>query len=227
MLDLVILSIFRQSENYLNRYLQQINGIFEDFQGNCGVIWLEGDSTDNTYKLLQSAKLDLENRGHTANLIKYDTHGPYWKSIVNKERWMQLSTCWNKCLDNLIPSKYTICVESDLKYQPEIVPKLIDCLDENHHVIYPMLMIDGKDLFYDTWGFSKNGIKFRNNYPYYDGILAEKEDLMKLTSGGGMIVSTYQYQKYGRFGIEDCIMKFPKGVNLFMHRYLKIYHPAQ
>ncbi|MCF3569180.1 hypothetical protein L2E75_24040, partial [Planktothrix agardhii 1807] len=51
------------------------------------------------------------------------------------------------------------------------------------------------------------------------------EDLLQITLGGGMIVSTYDYQKRGQFDTSCCIMTYPSDVNLFMHKKLRIYHP--
>lgn len=233
MLDLVILSIFRQSEKYIHQYIKQIEGVFALKPGKYGAVWLEGDSTDNTYQILSDAKAKLEAQGHTINLIKYDCNGPYWASAASSARWLQLATCWNKCIDSLMPTKYSICVESDIKYNPIVVPKLIDKLDADHHVIYPMLMCDRSlekfpfEIFYDTWGFSIANQKFSNWPPYFvkNAAFKDEPDLLELTTGGGMIVTTYDYQQHGRFDTNDCIMKYPAGTKLFMHKGLRIHHP--
>ena len=234
MYNLTISSIFRQSEKYLPQYLKQVEEVFSGQDGKCAAVWLEGDSTDNTYKMLSDAKEKLEANGHYVNLIKYDCNGPYWESKADKSRWLQLATCWNKCLDGLVPAKYTICVESDIRYDSSIVPKLIEKVDVEHNVVYPMLMIDRslelfpREIFYDTWGFSRGGRKFGGFYPYYSDSPSQKDEaeLLEITTGGGMIVSTYEHQKDGRFGTDDCIMKFKDDVKLYMHKHLKIYHPA-
>lgn len=223
MINVLILSIFRDSEKYLDRYFKQIQEVFSLIEGKCGAVWLEGDSKDNTYNILENYKQQLEFNNHYVNLIKFDCHGPYWRSVSNPKRWLQLSTCWNKCLDWITPSKYTMCVESDIIYDPKVVPELISNLDEEKHVIYPMLMIYKTNKFYDTWGFSINKKNFENDYPYYN--TNETGDLIKLTSGGGMIVSTYGVQKQGRFGSENCIMQYPDNINLYMSTKHKIYHP--
>lgn len=169
--DLSIFSIFRQSEKYLNRYLQQVTEAFELNGGKCRAVWLEGDSTDKTYQILKDAKLKLDQTGKVdVTLVKYDNNGPYWQSINNPDRWHQIATCWNKCLAELKPSKITISVESDLIYNPAIIEKLAQKLDRNHHVIYPMLMTyDGSyektpefETFYDTWGMCREDKKFNN-----------------------------------------------------------------
>lgn len=234
--DLTILSIFRQSEKYVYRYLQQVTEAFELNGGKCHAVWLEGDSTDQTYSILQQGKEKLEETGNVdVTLIKFDNGGPYWPSIVNQDRWFQIATCWNKCLEGLKPSKITICVESDLIYNPSVIKPLVDKIDEKHHVIYPMLMTyDGSyektpecEHFHDTWGMRRGNLNFSNLPPYWPESeeLTEEEDLLEITRGGGMIVTTYEYQKRGKFDTTCCIMKYPSDVKLFMHKGLKIYHP--
>lgn len=234
--DLTILSIFRQSEKYVYRYLQQVTEAFELNGGKCHAVWLEGDSTDNTYKILQQGKEKLEQTGNVdVTLIKFDNGGPYWPSIINQDRWFQIATCWNKCLEGLKPSKITICVESDLIYNPAVIKPLVEKIDDKHHVIYPMLMTyDGSyektpdfEHFHDTWGMRRGDQRFSNLPPYWPDSdeLSEDEDLLEITRGGGMIVTTYEYQKRGNFDTTCCIMKYPQDVKLFMHKKLKIYHP--
>ena len=227
--DLTILSIFRQSESYIRQYILQVEEVFARNGGSCSAVWLEGDSRDNTYSILLEARKYLESKGHHVTVVKSDCGGPYWRSIANEQRWRQLSSCWNTCLGYLGESKHTVCVESDIRYEPSVVEELIKCLDEEHHVIYPMLMMDthprytGPEIFYDTWGFSIDNKRFKNLPPYYS--TTEEGNLIKLTSGGGMIVSTYEHQRHGRFGSTNCIMQYGPETNLFMNTDYKIYHP--
>lgn len=227
--DLTLLSIFRESEKYLNQYISQITEVFDQVpSGRCRAIWLEGDSEDRTFDMLKKAEIDLKALGYDVTLIKYNCGGPYWDSVDNEKRWQQLSSCWNTCLSYLEPSHYTICVESDLRFNPSIINELIPYLDNDHHVIYPMLMADrgpyyrGPEIFYDVWGFSVNNEKFNHLVPYYKD--SHNSDLVELTSGGGMIISTYEHQQHGRFSPNECIMRYPENTKLFMHKKYAIYH---
>ncbi len=235
MYDLTILSIFRQSETYLKQYIDQVKEVLLINGGICNVIWLEGDSTDNTYNILKQAKDVIESETcHKVNLIKFNINGHYWPSIQHPARWLQLATCWNKCIDHLEPSRITMCVESDIQYDPSVVHKLIAKIDNNHNVIFPMLMIKGgientkKEWFYDTWGFSRGGSKFNNLEPYWsmDEDLIEEDELLQVATGGGMVLSTYNYQSITRFDTQTCILNFNPGIKLFMDKTIKIYHPA-
>lgn len=229
MYDVTVLSIFRQSESYLDRYFRQVEELFALRAAPCHAIWLEGDSSDRTYARLQEQKERMEGLGHHVTLVKFDTGGPYWGSVPHADRWLQLATCWNQCLSFLSPCRHTICVESDLIWDARVPQSILAKLSPRHPVISPMLMIDrsedilGEEWFYDTWGFSIEGKKFRNTFPYYP--IKDDNTLMKVTTSGGMIVSTYEVQRTAEWDTKDCIMKFPPKYNVYMDKGHKIYHP--
>lgn len=234
MFELTILSIFRESESYLQRYFQQVRAAFRAQEGACHAVWLEGDSIDRTFHLLEEEKSYLESLGHQVTLIKFNTEGPLWNSSRQAlDRWKQLAACWNGCMEELLPTKIAVCVESDLIWSPDIIQRLAAKLDERHHVIYPMLMFEkslrkqGQPLFYDKWGFSRGGSKFRARFPYWqsDKELIEEKELLQISTGGGMIVSTFDYQRQGHWDEKSCIRLFPRGVKLFMDKTEVIFHP--
>lgn len=234
MFEMTILSIFRQSASYLPRYFSQIEKAFEFRKGPCHAVWLEGDSNDATFEMLKAEKEKLEALGHRATLIKFDLSGPHWSSKNNHtQRWLQLGTCWNKCMEGLLPSKITVCVESDLIWDPSVIEKMIPKLDAEHHVVCPMLMVDGGvqlfgfERFYDTWGFSRNGKKFFFYPPYWTPAkgLKEEEELLQVSTGGGMLISTYEHQKKGKWALDCCIMHYPEEVKVFMDKTIRIHHP--
>jgi hypothetical protein len=231
--DLSILSIFRQSESYLNRYFSQINEAFSLQKRPCHAIWLEGDSTDSTFSMLLKQKEQMEEKGHTVTLIKHDTEGPYWSSRNIPQRWNQLANCWNKCRENLTPTKIAVCVESDLIWDASIINLLAEKLNEQRHVIYPMLMLHrspevfGTEWFNDVWGFSRGGRKFKVTPPYWphDRNLLEDEEFLEITTGGGMIISSYDHMRHSQWDPSCCILKFEDGTRLFMNKKHKIFHP--
>jgi hypothetical protein len=232
--ELTILSIFRQSETYLDRYFSQIEQAFALRGGICHAVWLEGDSEDATYPLLQSKKEKLESQGHHVTLVKFDLKGPYWNSMRDLNRWAQLATCWNRCLEHLLPSKLTVCVESDLIWDPSTIEKIIPKLSSERKVICPMLMTEnslelfGVDHFYDIWGFSRNGKKFSSFSPYWkpDPVLKEDHQFVQVSTGGGMIVSSYEEKRQAKWALDCCILHFPKEIEIFMDKTVKIHHPV-
>jgi hypothetical protein len=234
MYDLTIFSIFRDSESYAHRYMKQVRRLAWSVGGKIRVVWLEGDSVDDTYNRLQEYMKLFNSEGIDVSLVKYSTGAPYYGSVSHPDRWIQLATCWNKCLSFFKKTRFAIAVESDLIWNYQIVPKLIEKIDDKHNVIYPMLFTYGAqdvyktDIFYDIHGFSRSGIKFNGTEPYYkdDSVLVDEEDLLELTTGGGMIVTTGDTMKLGKFSTHDCIMRFKPGVRKFMHKHLRVYHPT-
>jgi len=100
--NLSIFSIFRESEKYLDRYFKQVLEAFHINGGRCHAIWLEGDSEDQTFSKLSEAKQHFESQGHAVTLIKFDLKGPLWPAINHANRWLQLATCWNKCIEHVL-----------------------------------------------------------------------------------------------------------------------------
>lgn len=233
MYELTILSIFRDSQTYLSRYLKQIEKAFALFNKPCQGIWLEGDSIDETYDLLLKAKKRLESFGHSIELIKYETKGPYWSEKNIPARWAQLASCWNTCLKALQPSKICICVESDLIWEAEIIPELAAQLDEKHHVVCPMLLIEnsqklmGDFWFYDIWGFSREKKRFHSMKPYWPKArsLLEEEKLLQVSTGGGMLVAKFGIMSKASWDENSCILHFGNNCNIFMDKTKVIFHP--
>lgn len=229
MFNLTIASIFRNSSDYLSDYINCVKKAFVNNGGKCHAIWLEGDSADTTYERLESAKKELEeNPNIKVTLIKYETGLPH-SGGDHPERWFRLGNCWNKCLEALEPSEFTVCVESDLIWQPSIISRLCKLVSSEKQVVYPMLMryYPNDSQFHDTHGFTRKGTNFTNALPFWKQIEGMYEDdiWLEVSTGGGMIVSTYEHQKNGKFGLNDCIMHFPEETKLFMNKNFKIYHP--
>lgn len=227
MYDITICSIFRNGAHYAERYARSVESAFRDFDGRCCAIWLEGDSVDGTYEVLNKLSAQISSDKNKVILVKSDTSMRYAIHAEgdNVLRWMRISSAWNECISMIPESKFTVCVESDLIWNADIVKELCSLISNETQVVYPMLWHLGlPGSFYDTHGFVKDGKNFSRFAPHYE---AKESDgrLVKIQTGGGMIVSTYDIQKTGRFGGNDCIMHYPQNVNLFMDTEHSIYHP--
>jgi len=230
---LVIASIFRDSEAYLPRYLNQITALIDTWHGDIGFVWLEGDSVDNTRRMLTTARNNLLQQRHSCELLRHDTNQALGDTaLAGKERMTRLANCWNMCLSNLPSCAYTIVVESDLIWDTVTVLTAIAGINNNRRVIAPKLMIEGGTLltgnkmFYDTHGFSKKSGNFTNNMPYWLESAKEKDErYLRCMTMGGMLVSKYETQRDVRFALSTCILDYPDGCGLFMDKTLSIYHP--
>lgn len=233
MYELTILSIFRDSETYLSRYLKQIEEAFTLFDKPCRGIWLEGDSCDATYEILIKAKERFERIGHSIELIKYEIKSPYWPEKNIAARWGQLARCWNACLRALRPSKICICVESDLIWEPKIIPELAAQLDEKHQVICPMLLIENSEKmmgdfwFYDIWGFSRKNKRFHSMKPYWPKArsLIEEKRLLQVSTGGGMLIADFETMSKASWDKNSCILQFGGDCGIFMDKTKAVFHP--
>jgi len=232
MKTITIASIFKNSEKYIYNYFNQLDDLvshkdFSDYKFN--FVWLEGNSTDATLSILKSAGETFDKNGIDVVLEKYDTNHASTDGMNpdNPIRWKRIADAWNKCLNNIPECDYTIVVESDLVWDVGVVKNCLESINkEKHHVVYPMLFHSFPDThrYYDTHGFVKDGDNFNAYVPYYTPSKEDEGDLVKLTLGGGMIVSFYQFQKNAKFGEHDCIMHFEESVNLYMHKGQRIKH---
>lgn len=220
MYDLTLLSIFRDSTGYLERYAAQVAETLTHFE-NVHLIWVEGDSVDDTQAQLQALS---ERLAADVTLVEFTTSGPHWPSIDHPSRWQQLEACWNRALKHLEPGRLCVCVESDLMWDWSALSTCIEHLT-SWDVVYPMLMrrLPEGEYFYDTNGFSRNGQHFSNFAPFipdWDGVTR----LVELTTGGGLIATRYDYLRQARWR-DKCVLHFPDQARLAVDTWTKIYHP--
>lgn len=209
---------------YLPRYFEQMLKTSERFE-KMRVVVLEGDSTDQTRELLELAREQAPTHPTAPfqlDVVRYDTGGPYWPSVDHEDRWRQLATCWNRCLAELQPTQYAVCVESDLVWDVETLSRLLELIGE-WHVVYPLLWSTQDDVLYDIWGFRKNGLRFSPSpphHPEWDG-----SPVFQVDTGGGMIVTTGDVMAKARWADEMCILKFPPEYWLGAVMRERVYHP--
>lgn len=223
MYDITLLSIFRDSAAYLDRYIDQVEEALDPFE-KPHLIWLEGDSMDDTFEKLTALS---EQTVADVTLIQFDTNGPYWPSIDHPMRWQQLEACWNKALSYLEPSAICVCVESDLIWRWPTLRTLIGDVQAGLcEVACPMLMRHAPqmgDYFYDTNAFCKDGQHFTNLWPYHPALLNE-ERFVPLETGGGMLVTNSDSLSQARWQ-DKCVLRFGSEARVLLDTRLKIYHP--
>lgn len=214
---MILLSIFRNSERYLDRYISQVKALreLEDVR----VIAVEGDSTDDTYARL----LDTD---FTA--LKVEHGGPFFESLNRPLRWRQIAAVCNVGMvaaqRDLLPNEPLLYVESDLIWKPETLVKLID-----HTEKYPAvtcLSMRGAR-FYDTFGYTANGKRFGPWPPYFEG--GSTAHMHKIDSCGSVIAMSYDTAQVAFFGHTDCIIGLGQsirdaGLSLWIDPTLKVIH---
>lgn len=227
MYDLTILALIKNSMEYLPRFLAQVNSVFEHYE-RCHLILCEGDSTDGSKDYLsilaQPSNGDVKG---DVTIIELNVNGPSWGSISAPGRWWALEQCWNANLKELEPTKYAVCVESDLIWDWQTMKTLIGWLDSGQGDVFcPLLMRDTPTTghyFFDTNAFRLHGINFQNYQPYHP----EWEDgkrFMQLDTGGGMLV-THGDRLAKATWKSQCVLHWPEGTRVVCDKNLEILHP--
>lgn len=221
--DITFLSILRDSTPYLARYGDQLASALVHFERG-HVIWVEGDSTDDTQARLRALGEALP---ADVTLVECTTHGPHWPSSDHPARWRQLETVWNTALSQLQSTRWAVCVESDLIWDWPTLQALLEHLEADRaDVVCPLLLRDTPQTrlyFYDTNAFCKDGQHF-NNYPPYHPALSCGDTLVTLDTGGGMLVTRGTWLTLARWR-NRCVLHFPVQARIALDTTRCIYHP--
>lgn len=195
---IAILSIFNNSEAYLERYFRQIKSLKEKPY----LILLEGDSTDNTYELLNSYLKDYQHI-----LLKRDK-GKIYGSVVSEKRFKQLADLWNE-LFSLVPDniEYVCFVESDLIWGAVDLEFLLE-LCEDYKFVCPLVVQQNR--FYDIWAYRYTKTE------HFDGDLYQlPTQITEIYSAGSFLVMTSEIAKRNKVSSKNAIVGFCEGENLF------------
>ncbi len=220
---LTLSSIFRDSEEYLDRYFAQIDEL-EQVIGPVRLVIAEGDSEDLTYKSLRDRMRDRD------TLLYRPHHGRKFGSVDNPERWAQIAYVCNSVMDAM-PSDDTpkVYVESDLIWHPHTIVTLLEDLAEVPAVA-PMSMKDGR--FYDIWGHrGLDGNRFTIGPPYHVDLEATEDDLVEIGSAGSCVAMRPDIAKLARFGANDCMVglgrsiRYECGGSLYVDKRIAVIHP--
>lgn len=242
---MILASIFRDSEEYLDRYFKQVIELKEALRARgepLTCLWLEGDSVDGTrHKLRDFSDVDKA-------LIIRPTGKPNTTRLWNRERWPRIAECWNALLHDVDwmyenrfadEKNFILIVESDLIWNASDVMALYDGLDamkDPRTVVaaglycyhgYPWNRSAKTEQFFDTHGFRRGDIHFQNDPPYWPafGALEENEKWVEVTTAGGMMLAHLNCMDGATFAPRDCVMHWPPDVRVWMSKDVKVWHP--
>lgn len=156
--NITIVSTFRDSN--IDTFVAQCYNL--DYpQSKLRFICVEGDSVDKTYDNL----LFWQASDSNVTVIKKDVNLPKHGSVINPERMWILATVYNAGLDavDLDWSDYVMSMPSDVIFTPDLIKGL---LRYNKDIIAPWFWTyneHGVMRFYDTWGFSYQGMYFEQS----------------------------------------------------------------
>lgn len=173
-------SCFRNSVGYLDTYIGQVNRLrklLEERGDTLRVIAIENDSTDNTF-------LQLDDWGANIfvdlTLIGAHDDCPYFPSVDLPQRWTHMAWLQNLVLEELDDrDDVFVYVESDLRWLPTEMVRLIDHLQSLDAVSCPNWATQRETRYYDTWGSRKDGLRFEPYEPYHP---AWDGELMRMDS---------------------------------------------
>lgn len=171
-MNITLCSAFRNSvaNGHLFRYLVQCHDLDTALYHaghRLSFVWGEGDSTDDTLKVLTAAKWRFK-----AQVVDCTHGGADYPSIVLAERFRQLASVGNT-IWSAIPeqAEAVVYVESDLVWEAATLATLVERLTE-YPAIGPMIMLDRegwprKTAYYDVWATRQAGQHFEHRPPYH------------------------------------------------------------
>ena len=127
-------------------------------------IWVVGDSTDSTF-----AQLAELAQGHDVTVVNVVTGIAGEEPAPRLRRLGQTANVWFDFLR--ATDDYLLLHESDLISPPDVVERFLAHAAAGRCPVagWPTLTIGGETLFYDIWGYRKDGARFVNRPPYHAG----------------------------------------------------------
>lgn len=221
---LVVASIFRDSERYVDRYFQQIEDLRRYMP--LRLVIAEGDSTDDTLPMLE------ERVGKRDTLLKVDHGGPKFGSEDEPQRWSQIAYVCNTVLDHLDlkDDDRLLYVESDLGWTGHAMATLVTVLDVVGAAA-AMSFHTPTEKFYDVWGHTGlDGERFTHEPPYHKSLEHLPPGRMTAigTAGSCIAVRGSVVNAGVRFSDEDCIRGFCRTIRdhttLWLHTGVEVWH---
>lgn len=217
----------------VERYFRQINNLRCRWDGNVRVVAVEGDSVDNSYeRVYETAKksnVDL-------TLTQLHHGGPSFKDHQdNPKRWRLMSKVQNELfgLVSTVADDIFVYIESDLVWLSLTIESLVEKVvheSTKFDIVVP-LCIEANGLFYDVWGFRKDGGRFAKREPYHASLLyVDRDELVEIDSAGSCLVMCAQVAERVRI-INDysivgwCQRARELGYRIAVDLNERVYHP--
>lgn len=219
--NVTVVTPWRQHAEQVLAYEQRMAAL--DYpQEQLRFVFVENDSTDGTYeKLVSWAALD-----DRITLLKQDTGGPLYPSIINAHRFEIMGTVFNWALDavDYVWSDYVLFMPCDIRFGPDLLARL---LAHQAPIVSPFVFQNG--FFYDIWAFSRNGHDF---LPFAEASTAELfgSDLVEMETIGGVTLIDCDVLRAGvRYSTVNvdrglCEAARAKGFSVWADPTLHVYH---
>lgn len=253
MKELVICTMFRDSMLWNNHKINQVDRFFKQMKEQSitfDICALEGDSVDNTYKVLCKYGESLDN----LTIIKHSMGAtPVTSDPVGDIRYRELALLANTILyDVQSKYRYMLWIESDLIIlNPRLIEILLNNIKRNPRIgcIAPMVWIQNptfknnninpKDyageffvptIFYDGWGFQSRFVNFKSVTPYNRSVTG----IIEASSVGSCVMTDLEFLSAQNidFGIVGCLKGLchsvaAAGKLIKINTDIHLFHPGQ
>lgn len=217
-------SMWRDSAAYIDRSLHQFDLLRKELDAkgeDVRFIWVENDSTDDTYERLAMFDGDV-------TLERRSDGCPYWPSVDNRDRWRHLAWVANGVLEQVgADDDVFIYVESDLAWE---VPTMLRLLDHLNRVdVVSPLNMRANGRYYDVWGSKGlDGRRFSFDPPFHPSLASG--ELTEVQSVAGCTAMIGEVARSTRFSSDDCYLGWNRDMRLagwkvWCDPTLQVVHP--
>jgi hypothetical protein len=194
--NVVIGTPFRNAARHLPMYFSQVaalSALLQSAGHTLHLIAVEGDSTDQTFHLLQR-------RLKTGLILRRSHGGPAWGSVDDPNRWIALGWVCNGILENVpFTADAVIYVDADLNWDARIMLRLLQNL-QHVPAVSPLVVVPSGE-FYNTWAFRLHGQSFSPHPPFHPAL--RPDQLNEVDSTGSCIALRGTVARRVRFGFSD------------------------
>ena len=199
-----IASIIRNEES--NGHLKKFFDCCQKLEKyhNIVYIFIEGDSTDNTYNELE----DWLSSKDEYILKKMDRKKPRFPKDKSPGRTKYFAELRNMLTDyalSISDITEVLMIDANYGWKGDLISSLRDARAD---IAAPLVVMNksrnGEYLFYDTWAFRKNGYQFSHCYPYV-GCAKLKKPVSVDSVGGGYLIKREVLESNVKYdGDRDC-----------------------
>lgn len=183
--NILILTPFKNAEASLERYFENLQNLQYPHE-KISLGFLEGDSTDNTFALLEKKRQELKQNFKRITLLKKDfgfqipTGTPRWAGSIQYQRREILAKSRNHLLfRSLRDDDWVLWLDADVcEYPADIIQQL---LATGKDIVHPNCVLE-----YGGKSYDRNAWRDRKKYHLHD--LRSEGDLVKLHAVGGTML---------------------------------------
>jgi len=223
-MTLAVVCMIRTGAHYLRDFVDRVDDLHKMVP--LRVIVGENDSEDATRDHLFQWQCTAP---YKVGIIDRSQGGPHYPSIDLPERWAHIAYVMNGVLDQLAPiDDRVLYVDPDLIWEPDMVVRLLDKLDDEHDVIAPLAWHGVSQRRFDTWGTRKNGERLRRIEDPFDRVA--QRGIVEVDSAACLNVMKGEFARLCRFGETDANVGWhnqmrEKGARIWLDFEERVVHP--